>query len=136
MQIPVIDIFAGPGGLGEGFSASDEAVSFEIRLSIEKDPVAYQTLQLRSFLRSFGYGNFPREYYKYVKNEGITRQQLYDAYPAQANHAAEEVWQAELGVESSDQVHNRIKKALQGKQHWVLLGGPPCQAYSLVGRAR
>ena len=135
MRIPVIDIFAGPGGLGEGFSAAEVNVRFNIRLSIEKDHIAHQTLQLRSFLRTFGYDAFPAEYYEYVKGK-ITRDELYKAYPAQARHAAEEVWQVELGVENSEHVHDRIEKALGGNRHWVLLGGPPCQAYSLVGRAR
>jgi len=34
--IPVIDLFAGPGGLGEGFSAFDRTPQFKICLSIEK----------------------------------------------------------------------------------------------------
>ncbi len=54
-KIPVIDLFAGRGGLGEGFSAyaysGDQP--FQIKLSIEKDPAAHRTLQLRSFFRQF-----------------------------------------------------------------------------------
>jgi len=41
--IPVIDLFAGPGGLGEGFSSVEEpsgAARFRIALSVEKDPAA------------------------------------------------------------------------------------------------
>jgi len=47
-QFPVIDLFAGPGGLSEGFAASEQ---FRVALSIEKDPVAHQTLELRAFFR-------------------------------------------------------------------------------------
>ncbi|MDW8260882.1 MAG: hypothetical protein RMJ35_00005, partial [Phycisphaerales bacterium] len=53
--VPVIDVFAGPGGLGEGFAtATDERGRhpFDVRLSIEKDPVACRTLLLRSFFRT------------------------------------------------------------------------------------
>ena len=60
--IPVIDLFAGPGGLGEGFSAPPEAGAaprFKIRLSIEKDATAHRTLELRAFCRQFG-GELPR----------------------------------------------------------------------------
>jgi site-specific DNA-cytosine methylase len=53
LQIPVIDLFAGPGGLGEGFSAlQHDRVEFDVMLSVEKEPSAYQTLLLRSFFRS------------------------------------------------------------------------------------
>lgn len=55
-SIPVVDLFAGPGGLGEGFSSirnSDGSKVFDIRLSIEKDPVAHRTLSLRALFRSF-----------------------------------------------------------------------------------
>ena len=53
--IPVIDLFAGPGGLGEGFSASGAGKNrpyFKIVMSVEKDPSAHSTLELRSFFRS------------------------------------------------------------------------------------
>jgi len=44
--IPVIDVFAGPGGLSEGFSAARfrGQRTFRIALSIEKDPDAHATL--------------------------------------------------------------------------------------------
>ena len=52
--IPVVDLFAGPGGLGEGFSAlgrTEGSPRFKIHLSIEKDAMAHQTLELRAFFR-------------------------------------------------------------------------------------
>ncbi len=55
-RYPVIDLFAGPGGLGEGFSSFEEErghQSFRIGLSIEKDAYAHQTLELRAFYRQF-----------------------------------------------------------------------------------
>ena len=49
--IPVIDLFAGPGGLGEGHASFEDSGKkpFKIVLSIEKDPTAFETLKLRSF---------------------------------------------------------------------------------------
>lgn len=54
--IPIIDLFAGPGGLGEGFSRypmGSKKKAFRIAVSIEKDPYAHKTLTLRDFFREF-----------------------------------------------------------------------------------
>lgn len=138
--IPVIDLFAGPGGLGEGFAA-DEAHGgtghFRIALSIEKDATAHQTLELRAFFRSFASNDVPDEYYRHLRGE-LSRELLFDL-PHTRAHAAEarsEAWKAELGVESARQVQARVKAAVARSEESVLIGGPPCQAYSLVGRSR
>lgn len=70
--IPVIDMFVGPGGLGEGFARfSEDSPSgppFDVRLSIEKDFHSCQTLELRAFLREFPKEKVPEEYYHYVRS--------------------------------------------------------------------
>jgi DNA (cytosine-5)-methyltransferase 1 len=75
--IPVIDLFAGPGGLCEGFASlvRDGSREFDIRVSIEKDPVAHRTLSLRALFRSFPVGKIPESYYQYIRGE-INRQQM------------------------------------------------------------
>jgi DNA (cytosine-5)-methyltransferase 1 len=145
-MIPVIDLFAGPGGLGEGFSAvltKNGTRVFDIKLSIEKDEYAHQTLELRSFLRQFKPDNFPDEYYEMVsENNPMKRDKLklalFDKYSQEYEYAKREAWLCELGTEKfpSSLVDERIKEVLYGEKEWVLIGGPPCQAYSLVGRAR
>lgn len=138
-NIPVIDIFAGPGGLAEGFSAfrAGDDSPFKICLSVEKDPYAHRTLELRSFFRQFPPGHAPEEYYAYLRRE-ISRDELFCHYPSEAEAAKKEAWCAELGADdiSDYAVNARIEKALGGEKNWVLIGGPPCQAYSTVGRAR
>ena len=146
-MIPIIDIFAGPGGLGEGFSSlkndDNNQRRFKIKLSIEKDYYAHQTLKLRSFFRQFNINDVPKEYYQFIRGE-ISLDDLYNAYPEQTANAAAEAWCATLGKPdekdtngvTNEEVDQRIIEALEGENNWVLIGGPPCQAYSLVGRAR
>ncbi|MFQ5431226.1 MAG: DNA cytosine methyltransferase [Nitrospinota bacterium] len=138
--IPVIDLFAGPGGLGEGFSAAGgrkRAGYFQVHLSIEKDSVAYTTLRLRSFFRKFPYGKAPKKYYDLLRGE-IESRELFNKYPKEARAAENEVWCAELGGRKTpgSEVDNRIKHAIGNSDKWVLIGGPPCQAYSIIGRSR
>jgi DNA (cytosine-5)-methyltransferase 1 len=134
----VIDVFAGPGGLGEGFAALNQGSgksSFKLALSIEKDPEAHSTLLLRSFYRQFAPGNVPKEYWSYAKGE-ITKAALFELYPQQTKAASAEAQCIELGKTPHLEVKNLISQRLDGSEKWVLVGGPPCQAYSLVGRAR
>ena len=142
-MVRVVDIFAGPGGLGEGFSAyhTDEGqVPFKIALSIEKDICAHRTLTLRSFFRQFEPGKAPREYYDYLRQvdepESLRTKRLFAAWPEQARRAEETAFLAELGAVGLDVVRERIRKALAEDDEFVLLGGPPCQAYSVMGRSR
>lgn len=137
-KVPIIDLFAGPGGLAEGFSSlvdDENKRYFNIKLSIEKDPHARETLKLRSFVRQFPYQDLPEEYYQFLQQK-ITIKKLYDSYPQESKEADIEAWQATLGETSEAEIDKRITDGLEGERDWVLIGGPPCQAYSLVGRSR
>jgi DNA (cytosine-5)-methyltransferase 1 len=139
MPITIIDLFAGPGGLGEGFSRlldrSEQSV-FKIRLSIEMDPWAHRTLLLRSFYRQFPLANVPDSYYQYLRGE-LPRTDLENRFQSEFDAARAEAWQATLGQTDSKEVSHRIAAALgRNTNNWLLIGGPPCQAYSLVGRSR
>jgi DNA (cytosine-5)-methyltransferase 1 len=135
--IPFIDIFAGPGGLSEGFSRfsgfSGNETAFESRLAIEKEEVAARTLELRSFFRAFPEGEVPDDYYQVIRGK---RSLASLALHPQWEQAEAHVWNATLGDLPEEILHRRIRQALAGNRDWVLLGGPPCQAYSLMGRAR
>lgn len=140
MPIPIIDLFAGPGGLGEGFSSlrdhRQEPV-FEIGLSIEKDPVAHRTLTLRAVFRRLRGTSHIQHYYSYIRKE--IDEPTFRKIPAVAEafaHAEKEARCLELGKADETAIDNDIRAALGGKETWVLIGGPPCQAYSLAGRAR
>jgi DNA (cytosine-5)-methyltransferase 1 len=135
----VVDLFAGPGGLGEGLASvkgSKGKNPFQIVLSIEKDATAHSTLLFRSFLRQFDRG-FPREYYEFM-NGSSKEPDWSKLFPKQWNAAVKEALLMELGTSQTGKVLapklDRIRKKFAGRT--VLIGGPPCQAYSLVGRAR
>jgi DNA (cytosine-5)-methyltransferase 1 len=138
--IPVIDLFAGPGGLSEGFSRIINCHgnrAFDIRLSIEKDKNAADTLKLRAFFRSFPEGQVPDCYYDYLRGD-ITKEELLANGMVQEEwrQANQEAHQAELGKTSSDTIDKWIADTLGNADPWILIGGPPCQAYSIVGRSR
>lgn len=138
-MVKVIDIFAGPGGLSEGFAAlTDKSGNsiFDIVLSIEKDEQAYETLRLRTLFRLFT-KHISIAYYRLLRGE-INLAQLYGAFPAELALATNRCWHATLGPggEPAETVHHKIKKAIGNQTSWVLIGGPPCQAYSIAGRSR
>ncbi len=138
--IPIVDVFAGPGGLGEGFSAlSDQRGerAFRIALSVEKEPVACQTLRLRAIRRHLNDAGELDKYFAFLR--GDIDRSTFDALPIvrdAATEAGSEVMNAELGKCAAALVDTRIRNALGEATSWILIGGPPCQAYSLAGRAR
>jgi len=143
-MIPIIDLFAGPGGLGEGFSSfrtSRGEQPFRIALSIEKDPVAHQTLKLRSFFREFSRREVPSEYHDHLRGQK-TAEELYACYPEQGEQADSEAWNAELGNNDVPNVADRSsnfaqpqwrqelaadwRTALSGLLDWRPLAGDSC----------
>ena len=87
---------------------------------------------------SFLTAALPRRYYAYLKGKTISREDLFAKFPSQADAAKREAWHAELGSSKFPKsvIDTRIQEALGNAPNWILIGGPPCQAYSLVGRAR
>ena len=140
--IKIIDLFAGPGGLGEGFSAckpnNRKTSVFKIALSVEKEESAWKTLRLRAFARQFlnkGH-SLPKEYYEYISGKYENVEKLLNQYPKQRDAANNEALQFELGKDDNKILDKLIKSKVTKKEPWVLIGGPPCQAYSLVGRVK
>jgi DNA (cytosine-5)-methyltransferase 1 len=135
----VVDLFAGPGGLAEGFSeATCRSVPrpFSIALSVECDPAAHATLTLRTFLRQFEDG-FPAEYYRFL-NDDTDEPDWSALYPDQWQQATNEALQLRLGNKADEEVLDQHLDALAERcgDRIIVTGGPPCQAYSLVGRVR
>lgn len=136
MSFRVVDLFAGPGGLGEGFANYGGGNKFEIALSAEMEDSAHRTLTLRSFFRRIqGDQKALAAYYNFCHSEDAP-------HPATIvrsawTDATREAWKLTLG-ESADnlKLDELLEASALDADRTVLIGGPPCQAYSLVGRAR
>ncbi len=137
-QFGIVDLFAGPGGLAEGFSALsvNGKHPFQVRLSVEKDAAAHRTLLLRTFLREFE-GGFPNTYYSWLNSDG-DEPDWARLHPEQWQQANRIAVCRELGKEADQRHINRQVDEIRDEfdDRTILIGGPPCQAYSLVGRAR
>ncbi|EKB1950892.1 DNA cytosine methyltransferase [Vibrio parahaemolyticus] len=141
-EILVIDLFAGPGGLGEGISSvTDESGNnpFKIGISVEKEPSAHKTLTTRAFYRKIKDLEEGLVSYNEYLNDVISRSQLFERFPNQAEEAQQETLYKPHALGDDNQViHQRIKELVEshGDRPKVVIGGPPCQAYSLAGRSR
>ena len=141
-KISVIDLFAGPGGLGEGFSQFQSGKTFGPSVSIEMDKVACDTLRLRKLFRSLK-SNDKKKYYELVKSdENVTWESARETFKNYAEYIDDSVWNHELGSDQHDEktTNDEIRRRLDKLGHTkdkplVIIGGPPCQAYSLIGRA-
>ena len=137
--IQIVDLFAGPGGLGEGFNSLRDTKGrrvFKTLVSVEKEASAHRTLTLRAFYRLLQDSNFGMEpYFEYLRggehpSEVSELKQLWE-------EAVKEALRLELGGEAGHkELDKRLDRHLDIRSDWVLIGGPPCQAYSVVGRVR
>ncbi len=137
--IQIVDLFAGPGGLGEGFNSLRDASGrrvFKTLVSVEKEASAHRTLTLRAFYRLLQDSPLGMEpYFAYLR--GGTHPSQIEGLEPLWQQAEREALQLELGGEKGHQaLDERLDDELDTDRDWVLIGGPPCQAYSVVGRAR
>lgn len=142
--IPVIDLFAGAGGLGEGFSSltsTNGSPVFRTVMAIEKDKAAYKTLLFRTFLWKLYRENDSATHVKiaegfkeFQRSEKAGVDTLKDSYPSKWEEAEKEIILGELvqgDMSFIEEGRKRLEAAGSGVGgDWVLIGGPPCQAYS------
>jgi DNA (cytosine-5)-methyltransferase 1 len=123
-----IDLFAGAGGLSEGFKRA----GYEPVAHVEMNEAACFTLKTRVAFHYLKSENRVSEYEAYLKGE-ITRNELYALVPVSLMNS---VINKPIGPETNDTIFSQIDELLDKKDVDLIVGGPPCQAYSLVGRAR
>ena len=126
-----IDLFAGAGGLSEGFIRA----GFEPIAHIEMDKYACDTLRTRA---AFHYlkDNDKLEVYKdylFNKKEKEDGSQLWNQVPQEVIHS---VIQATIGEDTIGGIFNKLDNIIGERNVDLIIGGPPCQAYSVAGRAR
>jgi len=123
-----LDLFAGAGGLSEGFIRA----GYSPVAHVEVDPAACYTLKTRMayhWLKSQGLTDV---YSDYLYGR-ISRSELYEMVP---KSLIESVINAEIGEESLPEIFEYIDGLMDGRSLDLIIGGPPCQAYSVVGRSR
>lgn len=128
-QINYIDLFAGAGGLSEGF----RQLKFNPVAHIEMDTEACLTIKTREAYHYLKEAGKLDTYYDYISGK-ISRNSLYNNIPLEkANY----VINAEISDSSLKNIFKIIEtnlKQLPDSELDLIVGGPPCQAYSLVGR--
>jgi DNA (cytosine-5)-methyltransferase 1 len=127
-SLKYIDLFAGAGGLSEGFIRE----GFQAIAHVEMDKDACDTLKTRLAYHYLSQNNKLSIYKAYLKNE-IPREVLWGNIPGPI---MESVINEEITGETISGIFNNIDKQSDGHKVDLIIGGPPCQAYSLVGRSR
>lgn len=164
-KIKVIDLFAGPGGLGEGFSNCADDSPFEIAMSVEFEKHAHKTLTLRALYRKLNETERTNYYLPYIQSKSESEKErnfknLTDSCSVKWAEAQYETmgephalgnperWRkikaseplAEddfLPTKHEQAIMQRIDKIkAEHKGPLIVIGGPPCQAYSVNGRNR
>ena len=123
-----IDLFAGAGGLSEGFIFA----GFKPIAHVEMDLAACNTLKTRIAFHYLKSRNKSDIYFAYLRGK-INRIELYKHIPPRI---LDSVINLPIGPENNETIFSLISEQLNGEEVDLIIGGPPCQAYSLVGRAR
>ena len=126
-----IDLFAGAGGLSEGFIRAGYAPIAHIEMNQD----ACNTLKTRSafhYLKNKGDLSIYEDYLrnKKEKTDGST---LWNKVP---KNVTETVICATIGERTINDIFSIVDRLKGSEDVDIIIGGPPCQAYSVAGRAR
>ncbi|WP_165213150.1 DNA cytosine methyltransferase [Streptococcus tangpeifui] len=130
-NIQYLDLFAGAGGLSEGFKRTG---NYRPIAHIEMNKHACDTLKSRLAYYYLQENNRTEFYYDYLRNN-ISRDKLWKAIP---QNILESVLNTELSENNLEEVFEKVDKLVadsETKTIDLVIGGPPCQAYSIMGRS-
>lgn len=127
-MLNIIDLFSGAGGLTEGFRYKD---FFNFVCHIEMDKDACSSLELRNIYYYLKRKNNLTPYYEYIQGN-ITKNDLYSIIP---NDLTKDILNMEISDETLTSIFEFIDNRLGTEKIDGIIGGPPCQAYSTIGRA-
>mgnify|MGYP002512277241 FL=1 len=127
-KLRYLDLFAGAGGLSEGFIRA----GFSPVAHVEMDTAACYTLKTRLAYKWLFDNDKDNIYDSYLSGE-ITREEFYENIPESLLNT---VLNYEITWDNIEEIFHEIDNNLHGNKIDLIVGGPPCQAYSLIGRAR
>ena len=148
MTLSGIDLFAGAGGLSEGFMQA----GFNILAAVEKDKWACETLKTRHIYHYLKNNGQIYDYWEYCRNTLSpyeiykNRDKIYHKNSGLEENIENTILQVEFGsnfkkqnVYPTDHIIKLLEESLLTTRNYdvnFILGGPPCQAYSVIGRSR
>lgn len=125
-KIRFVELFAGAGGLSDGFMESGcEPIAF-----VEQDKYCCDTLKTRLIYHQLKAQKKISKYYAYLRG-GMSKQDFHGLIDS---GILDKVICQKIDAAVTPKIINHIKKTLKGKKLDLLLGGPPCQSYSIIGR--
>lgn len=130
-MLTFIDLFAGAGGLSEGFIRA----GYTPLAHIEMDKYACDTLKTRAAFHWLKANNKLQAYKKYLyeKQEKEDGSKLWEQVPREIINS---IIHEKIDKDTINKIFAKVDKLKGDRQVDIIIGGPPCQAYSVVGRAR
>jgi DNA (cytosine-5)-methyltransferase 1 len=133
-EFTVLDLFAGAGGLSEGFFRT----GYNFLSHIDKDKNALMTLETRAIYHALNAAGLDDIYWGYLKGQYGRQDFLKECGPF-SEQISKGIIELELTSVTREKIVSKIDKCRMNsgtKNIDLIIGGPPCQAYSIVGRSR
>lgn len=127
-MLKIVDVFSGAGGLTEGFRNKD---TYDFVCHVEMDQNACSSLKLRNIYYYLKDTGNLSQYYRYIQGM-ISKDELYSQIP---EDVTKDILNIEISKDTLPSIYKFIDNRLGEDRLDGIIGGPPCQAYSTIGRA-